>query len=70
MDQKNNLPKYRAYTVIQKPGKKDFWHSIGAGFIHRDGLGLSVSLQALPLDGRIVLRPFTDEIAAPTPNPG
>jgi len=47
---------YRAYTVIKREGADDFWLPIGAAFMHGDGDGYNIVLQALPIDGRIVLR--------------
>jgi len=49
-------PNYTAYTVIKREGQDDFWIAIGAAFKHQDGDGYNVVLQALPLDGRVVLR--------------
>jgi hypothetical protein len=51
-------PDYRAYTVIKRgEGAEDFWLPIGAAFSHQDGTGFNIVLQALPIDGKIVLRP-------------
>lgn len=50
-------PTYTAYTVHKREGRDDFWIAIGAAFMHQDGDGFNVVLQALPLDGKIVLRP-------------
>jgi hypothetical protein len=36
-------------------GQKDIWTRIGAAWPHGSGNGLSIQLDALPLDGRIVL---------------
>jgi len=47
---------HRAYTVIKREGKDDFWLAIGAAFAHEDGDGFNIVLQALPIDGKIVLR--------------
>jgi hypothetical protein len=50
-------PTYRAFTVIKRgEGKDDFWLAIGAAFQHQDGDGYNIVLQALPIDGKIVLR--------------
>jgi hypothetical protein len=50
-------PNYRAYTVIKRgEGQDDFWLAIGAAFQHQDGDGYNIVLQALPIDGKIVLR--------------
>jgi len=47
---------YRAYTVIKREGQEDFWLAIGAAFMHQDGDGYNIVLQALPIDGKVVLR--------------
>jgi hypothetical protein len=49
-------PTYTAYTVHKREGQDDFWTAIGAAFMHQDGDGFNIILQALPLDGKIVLR--------------
>jgi hypothetical protein len=55
-------PRYRAYTVIKRgEGQDDFWLAIGAAFPHQDGDGYNIVLQALPIDGKIVLRPPKDD---------
>ncbi|WP_292530863.1 hypothetical protein [Methylocystis sp.] len=57
----NAQPAYRAYTVVKREGADDYWLPIGAAFEHADGGGLNVVLQALPIDGRIVLRVPKDD---------
>ncbi|HZP75401.1 MAG TPA: hypothetical protein VFB45_04595 [Pseudolabrys sp.] len=57
---------YRAYTVIKREGQEDFWQLLGAAFLHQDGEGMNVVLNALPIDGKIVLRVFKDEQPAET----
>jgi hypothetical protein len=52
----NQKPSYTAYTVHKREGQDDFWTPIGAAFMHQDGDGYNIVLQALPLDGKIVLR--------------
>jgi hypothetical protein len=52
----NQKPSYTAYTVQKREGQDDFWLAIGAAFMHQDGDGYNIILQALPIDGRIVLR--------------
>jgi len=47
---------YRAYTVLKREGQDDYWLAIGAAFMHQDGDGYNIVLQALPIDGKIVLR--------------
>ena len=52
----NQQPAYRAYTVVKREGQDDFWLAIGAAFMHQDGDGYNLVLQALPIDGKVVLR--------------
>jgi hypothetical protein len=55
-DDKSREMVHRAFSVIAKEGAKPHWHEIGASFAHEDGKGLTVVMQSLPLDGRVVLR--------------
>jgi len=41
-------------TLLEKVCKK---MCIGAAFMHQDGEGFNIVLQALPINGKIVLRP-------------
>lgn len=50
-------PTYQAYTVVKREGQDDWWINIGAAFMHQDGEGFNIILQALPVNGKIVLRP-------------
>lgn len=53
-------PTYTAFTTREyKDGEKDktFWLQIGSAFPHKNGKGLNVILDALPVNGRIVLLP-------------
>ncbi len=54
-------PSHRAYVVVKRDGADDFWINVGAAFPHQDGNGFNVVLQALPVDGKIVLRVPQDE---------
>lgn len=56
-------PAYRAYTVIKREGKEDFWLNLGVAFAHEDGEGFNLLLQALPIDGKLVLRRYKEEEA-------
>ena len=45
------------HEVFQVRGtSKNYWIRVGAGWLHEDCEGLSISLNALPLDGRLVIR--------------
>ena len=55
-------PAFRAYTVVNRgDDKDDFWLNLGVAFAHDDGEGFNLLLQALPIDGKIVLRRYKDE---------
>ena len=53
-------PTYRAYTVVKREGKDDFWLNLGVAFPHEDGEGFNILLQALPTDAKIVLRTYKE----------
>jgi hypothetical protein len=49
-------PTLIAYAVKERgKGKKAIWTRIGAAWPHDKGKGFSIELEALPLDGRLVL---------------
>jgi hypothetical protein len=50
-------PTYQAYTVVKRENQEDYWLNIGAAWMHQDGEGYNIILQALPVNGKIVLRP-------------
>jgi hypothetical protein len=56
----NNKPTHRAHIVqdyTDKDGKKrSHWTDIGGVWPHKDGKGYSVTLGALPVGGRLVIR--------------
>ena len=54
-------PTHRAYTVIKREGKEDYWLNIGVCFAHEDNDGFNLLLQAMPLDGKIVLRTYKED---------
>lgn len=52
-----NKPFMLGYTV--RPigdGRKSSWSKIAAAWAHKDGQGFEVRMDALPVDGRLVLR--------------
>jgi hypothetical protein len=56
-------PTHRLYSVAGE-GEKASWTAIGAAWPNRDGMGFSISCDAIPLQGRIVMRaiaPKTDD---------
>ena len=50
-------PVFFAFTVKDREGKRSVWTRIGTAWSHERGGGLNIDLQALPVDGRIVLLP-------------
>ena len=48
-------PTLIAYSVKNREGQKAIWTRIGAAWSHDGGNGMSIQLEALPIDGRIVL---------------
>jgi hypothetical protein len=61
MTDSKNAPSARAYTVREgsTKGNKAFWTRIGSAWLHKDGKGFNVQLDALPVDGRLVVRAIT-----------
>lgn len=52
-------PDYIAYHVSEGDRGKRYWTRLGAAFLHRDGEGINIQLDVLPVggfDGRLVLR--------------
>ena len=54
-------PSHRAYIVVSREGADDFWINVGAAFPHSDGKGFNIIVQALPVDGKLVLREPQDD---------
>jgi len=46
------------------------WTKIGVAFPHADGSGFNLELKALPLGGKLVVRPPVDERAEPRQGQG
>lgn len=61
--QTTNKPTHRLYRVDGE-GKNAFWTAIGAAWPNRDGEGFSISCDAVPLHGRIVMRRIIERAAA------
>ncbi len=52
----SNKPTLYAYSVRETGNGKSFWTRIGAAWSIKDG-GISLQLDCIPLDGRIVCQP-------------
>lgn len=53
-------PDLHAWHVAQK-GQKSFWQKVGAAWHHKDGKGMTLQLETLPINGRIILRHPMDD---------
>ncbi len=53
---KSKTPDFQAYTVKKISDTDAIWTKIGAAWYHDKQLGLTIELDCLPLDGKIVLR--------------
>lgn len=52
-------PTHRLY-IVTGTGKSASWREIGAAWPNRDGEGFSLTCNAMPLTGRIVMRTITE----------
>ena len=62
----NNKPALFAYAVKDRgKNRKAIWTRIGAAWPHENGKGFTIELEAMPLDGRLVLtEPKQDDVQA------
>ena len=49
-------PSYIAYQVREQAEGQSYFNRVGAAFEHKDGEGHTIHVDAMPIDGRIVLR--------------
>ncbi len=61
--QAGRKPTHRLYRVNGE-GENASWMPIGAAWLHRDGNGFSITCDAIPLQGRIVMRLITERAEA------
>ena len=55
-------PTHRVYTVKDgKADKKAFWTRIGSAWPHKNGTGFTIRLDALPLNGELVMIDVSEE---------
>jgi hypothetical protein len=64
MAETKTLPSHDVFTVTGDQGSKR-WTRIGAAFANKDGKGFNVALDALPVNGALVLREHEARSAAP-----
>ena len=51
----NKRPTHSAY-MVEGEGENAIWTEIGALWAHEDGQGFNLSLKAIPVSGRLVIR--------------
>ena len=56
IDHTKKQPSHVAYQVRDADEKQSFWTRIGVAWATKDGKGYTIQLNAVPLDGKIVLR--------------
>ncbi len=49
-------PTHNVYVTKAGADDKTFWSRIGGAWEHKDGNGLFIRLDTLPIDGQIVIR--------------
>ena len=52
-------------TADETQPQRGVWTKVGAAWQHKDGKGFSIVLDAVPLDGRLVVREAMQEGAQP-----
>ena len=69
-----NKPFLLGYSVRPTgDGSKSYWSKIAVAWAHKDGQGFNVQMDAMPIDGKLVLRTvpedhdWTGEMIEPTP---
>ncbi len=55
-DHSKKHPSHIAYQVREAADKDSYWTRIGVAWATKDGKGYTIQLNAVPLDGKIVLR--------------
>jgi hypothetical protein len=59
----SSVPPYLlGYTVRPgNKGEKSYWSKIAVAWAHKDGQGYNVQMDALPVDGKLVLRTVPED---------
>lgn len=56
------LPLMLGYVVSPAGAHGQTWCKIGSALAHNDGFGYDIQMDALPVDGRLVLRTVSDTV--------
>ena len=55
-------PYLLGYTVRPSDdGKQSYWSKIAIAWAHKDGQGYNIQMDALPVDGKLVLRTVSED---------
>ncbi len=62
MSDVSNRPTHKVFCVDERAADREdaFWTRIGSAWEHKDGKGLSIQLNALPINARLVLREIAE----------
>lgn len=60
---KEKKPPTHGVYVVQGDGDNSRWIKIGAAWQNKDGKGMNLMLDALPLTNKVVLREFSEKDA-------
>jgi hypothetical protein len=60
-NQPGRKPNYIAYNVNYAQNGQSYSNRVGAAWNHKDGQGLDIQLESIPVDGRVTLRERRDE---------
>lgn len=55
-DKPTKKPASHSVFLVEGEGESSYWTKIGGAWLHEDGEGLNVSLSAIPVSGRLVIR--------------
>lgn len=58
---KEKKPPSHAIYVVQGEGESKRWIKIGAAWSNKDGKGMNLIFDALPITNKVVIREFTDK---------
>ena len=59
--QASNGPDYIAYSVRDNGNGRGYWNRVGAAFMHKDGKGMNLELDSVPVNGKLSLREQSDQ---------
>jgi hypothetical protein len=61
IDHSKKHPAFIAHTVRETSEGRNYWNRVGAAWANKNGKGFVLQLEAVPLDGRVVLMPPSND---------